>query len=183
MLLGGDEQGRSQGGNNNAWCQDTEISWFDWDPDSLDLELQDFTQRLLRLRREHPVFRRRAFLRGAFGEAGAVPDAWWFGADGRRMTRRKWEDGNERVVGLFLNGDRFTERGPQGEAIRDDSFLVLVNGWEDEVRFALPSVRFGRHWTFELGTADAVGASRAPGRWRRAQVACPGRSLTVLRRR
>jgi glycogen operon protein len=182
MLLGGDEQGRSQGGNNNAWCQDTEISWFDWDPAALDLELQSFTRRLLHLRREHPVFRRRAFLRGAFGEAGAVPDAWWFGADGRRMTRRKWEDGNERVVGLFLNGDRFTERDPHGEAIRDDSFLILVNGWEDEVRFVLPSVRFGRHWTFELGTATP---SEPPGSWQmaaRAQVACPGRSVTVLRR-
>ncbi|MBX3284217.1 MAG: glycogen debranching protein GlgX [Actinobacteria bacterium] len=182
MLLGGDEQGRSQGGNNNAWCQDTEISWFDWDPAAIDGDLQDFTRRLIRLRREHPVFRRRAFLRGEVGAAGAVPDAWWFGVDGRRMSRRKWEDPHERVVGLFLNGDRFTERDVHGEPVHDDSFLVLVNGWEDEVCFTLPAVRFGRRWTLELSTAtpDApVGDWTAAAR---AEVTCPGRSLTVLRR-
>jgi isoamylase len=181
MILGGDEMGRTQGGNNNAWCQDTEISWFDWDLDDDDRELLDFTRRLVALRRDHPVFRRRAFLRGQTAHGNALPDAWWFRPDGRRMTRRQWEDGNEKVLGLFLNGRAITERDAQGGPIRDDSFLLLVNGWHEDVTFTLPAARLGRHWSFELGTA----APRVPtGAWRadaRGTVAAPGRSVTVLR--
>ncbi len=181
MLLGGDEMGRSQGGNNNAWCQDTEISWLRWDLDDADRELLHFTQRLVSLRRHHPVFRRRSFLRGASGDSGAVPDAWWFGADGRKMPRRKWEDRSEKVLGLFLNGRAITERDHRGDQISDDSFLLLVNGWEDEVTFTLPATRLGRHWTFELGTAWPGLEVGAWSRDARGQVDCPGRSVTVLR--
>ncbi len=183
MLLGGDEMGRSQGGNNNAWCQDTEISWFDWDRTDEDLELLDFTRRLIALRRDHPVFRRRSFFRGIAGDVGVVPDVFWFGSDGRRMPNRKWRDDSEKVLGLFLNGAAITERDAQGAAITDDSFLVLVNGWHEDVDFTLPAARFGRHWSIEIGTAwpdVAAGAWKVPAR---GLVTSPGRSVTVLHHR
>ncbi|CAN5870204.1 glycogen debranching protein GlgX [soil metagenome] len=182
MILGGDELGRTQAGNNNAWCQDNEISWFDWDLGDDQRELLSFTRRLIALRRSHPVFRRRAFLRGPTESADTAPDAWWFRADGRRMTRRQWQDGNERVLGLFLNGGSISERTPEGDTISDDSFLVLVNGWHGDVAFTLPTTRLGRRWAFELGTAwPQVPA----GDWSvdaGGTVGCPGRTVTVLRR-
>ncbi len=181
MLLGGDEMGRTQGGNNNAWCQDNEISWFDWDLGDGDRELFDFTRRLIALRRDHPVLRRRAFLRGAV-DSGTVPDAWWFGAGGRRLPERRWRDGSEKVLGLFLNGSVITERDAEGGAITDDSFLVLVNGWQDDVTFTVPAARLGSRWSFELGTAwphTPAADWEVPAR---GQVSAPGRSVTVLRR-
>src|SRR5579871_6526696 len=101
MLLGGDELGRTQGGSNNAWCQDNEISWFDWE--SADGELLEFTRRVIALRGEHPVFRRTSFLSGKAGESG-LPDAWWFRPDGRRMTQRDWTSPDTQTLGVFLNG-------------------------------------------------------------------------------
>jgi glycogen operon protein len=183
MIVAGDEHGRSQGGNNNAWCQDDEISWLAWDLDRRDHELFDFTRRLIALRRDHPVFRRRSFLRGHTPTANAVPDAWWFRADGRRMTRREWEDPNLRSLGLFLSGDAITERDPHGGRIVDSSFLVLVNSWHEDVPFTTPAARLGRHWVFELGTAwpDAPAGDWEVGA--RREVVAPGRSVTVLRRR
>ena len=95
MLLGGDEIGRTQGGNNNAWCQDNEISWFDWELDGASGELLEFTRRLIALRREHPVFRRDAFLEGQ--RRSGLPDVWWFRPDGRRMTQRDWRNARRRT--------------------------------------------------------------------------------------
>ena len=113
MLLGGDELGRTQGGNNNAWCQDNEISWFDWE--SADGELLEFARRVIALRREHPVFRRTAFLTGKAGESG-LPDVWWFRPDGRRMTQRDWTS-ETRTLGVFLNGREIRERTAHGEPL------------------------------------------------------------------
>ena len=113
MLLGGDELGRTQGGNNNAWCQDNEISWFDWA--AADGELLEFARRVIALRREHPVFRRTSFLTGNAGESG-LPDAWWFRPDGRRMTQRDWTSPETRTLGVFLNGREIRERTPRRRA-------------------------------------------------------------------
>ena len=170
MLLGGDEFSRSQGGNNNAWCQDNEISWFDWDIDEHGRRLQEFTKRLIRLRHDHPVFRRRHFLTGdATGAAGlGLPDAWWFRPDGRRMTQRDWQQ-NGHVIGLFLNGQEFPYRGRHGEQIVDDSFLLLINGHHEDMTFVLPGRRFGKSWALELSTADPDAArGRAHDRHARA---------------
>ncbi|MCU1358618.1 MAG: glgX [Acidimicrobiales bacterium] len=182
MVVAGDEMGRTQGGNNNAWCQDNEISWLDWDLDDDQRALLAFTRRLIALRRGHPVFRRRSFLRGHTTSANAVPDAWWFATSGRRMTRREWENPDAHAVGLFLSGDAITERDPHGGRITDDSFLVLVNAWHEHVTFTLPAARLGRRWTFELGTAtpDAPAGDWSVGA--RADVVTAGRSVTVLRR-
>ena len=181
MLLGGDEWGRSQGGNNNAWCQDNEISWFHWEPTERGQRQLAFTKRLIALRSEHPVFRRRHFLLGESTAGTGLPDAWWFRPDGRRMTQRDWQQ-NGHVIGLFLNGHEFPYRGRHGEKIVDDSFLLLINGHHDDMTFVLPGRRYGREWELELSTADPEaehGALTTPARQPHEVKA---RSVTVLRR-
>jgi glycogen operon protein len=154
MLLGGDEFGRTQYGNNNAWCQDNEISWFDWDLAESNADLLAFTRRLIRLRKAHPAFRRTRFLRGRTDEDKGQPDVWWFRPDGRRMTRRDWDRHDGHVLGVFLNGDELQEVTPDGEAVIDESFLLLFNAGHEDVAFHLPNERFGKHWTVELTTGD-----------------------------
>ncbi|HEY2653131.1 MAG TPA: glycogen debranching protein GlgX [Solirubrobacteraceae bacterium] len=180
MLLGGDEINRSQGGNNNAWCQDNEISWFDWTERPGDEELRDFTRRLIRLRREHPVFRRDSFLRGEEGERTGLPDAWWFRPDGRKMTRRDWNDG-EHVVGLFLNGREIGTLGHRGEEIEDNSFLVLVNAHHEDRTFILPRRRFGAQWSLELSTADPRAEPGSVNFGARTEVEVMSRSMLVVK--
>jgi isoamylase len=182
MILGGDEICRSQGGNNNAWCQDTEISWFSWDHDETCDEMREFTKRLITLRRDHPVFRRSQFFEGEASEASGLPDAWWFRPDGRRMTRRDWDRGDGHAVGLFLNGEALLDRDAQGRRIVDDSFLLLVNAHHEDVPFVLPARRFGLGWDVELTTVDPT---VAPGDWSttpRATVDVTARSITILKR-
>jgi glycogen operon protein len=182
MVLAGDEIARTQGGNNNAYCQDNETSWVDWELDERALALRDFTQRLIALRHAHPVFRRPTFLTGKEQEDSGAPDVWWFRPDGRAMTRRDWERGDASAVGAFLNGAEISAETREGEPIIDDSFLVLFNAWQDELPFRLPPARFGRRWSLELSTADPeleAGAWEAPVR---GEVEVEGRSLLLLRR-
>jgi glycogen operon protein len=173
MLLGGDELGRSQGGNNNAWCQDNEISWFDWS--AVDGELFAFTQRLIELRLAHPVFRRAKFLEGT---GKVLPDVWWMRPDGRRMTRRDWDNSESRAIGVFLNGDELQAETTHGEELRDDSFLVLFNAHFEDISFRLPARRFGTRWAVELATGWCRGDRLAPG----GDVVVQSRSAAVLRR-
>ncbi|MGH2920398.1 MAG: glycogen debranching protein GlgX [Solirubrobacteraceae bacterium] len=181
MLLGGDEFGRTQRGNNNAWCQDNEISWFDWEFDEPGEQMLGFTKRLLALRNAHPVFRRRHFLSGEATGASGLPDAWWFRPDGRRMTRADWQQ-NGHVIGLFLNGQEFPYPGRHGEQLTDDSFLLLINGHHEDIEFALPARRYGQRWTLELSTADRDAAAGSLTVSARDPVVAPARSVTVLRR-
>jgi glycogen operon protein len=180
MLLGGDEFARSQRGNNNAWCQDNEISWFDWHWDERGQRIHGFTKRLIELRRKHPVFRRRQFLEGSDPEGSGLPDVWWFRADGRRMTKRDWNE--MRTVGMFLNGQEIAAPGPHGEKIEDDSFLMLFNAHHEDVSFMLPTRRFGASWELELTTADPTtpaGLLVAPAR---TEVPVIARSTMLLKR-
>ncbi len=182
MLLGGDEFGRTQGGNNNAWCQDNEISWFDWSLPEANTDLLAFTRRLIALRAAEPVFHRATFLRGdREGDAG-LPDAWWFRPDGRRMTRRNWERADTNVVGLFLNGQDTGNRDRRGEPVTGDSFLLLFNAGHEDITFRLPARRLGARWALELCTdrADAQPGSRRFAALE--QIPVVGRSLMVLRR-
>ena len=180
MLSGGDEIGRTQLGNNNAWCQDNEISWLDWELDERRERLLAFTRRVVELRRRHPVFRRARFLDG-HGPGVTLPDAWWFRPDGRRMTRRDWESGETQCVGLFLNGEEIGSRTPEGEPVRDDSFIVLVNARHEPVTYVLPPRRFGPAWGVVLDTTDpGVEEASYPAR---GQVHLEPRSLLLLRRR
>ena len=182
MLLAGDELRNSQQGNNNAYCQDNELSWLDWELDERGRSLQGFTRRLISVRRMHPVFRRPTFLTGSEHEESGAPDVWWFRPDGRAMTRGDWERGDALALGAFLNGAEIAAETRQGEPILDDSFLVLFNAWRDPLSFRLPPVRFGRRWALELSTADP---DLAPGAWEtpvRGHVEVPERSLRLLRR-
>jgi glycogen operon protein len=180
MLLGGDERGRTQSGNNNAWCQDNEISWFAWSDHPDAQALHDFTRRLIKLRREHPVLRRQTFLRGEELKGSGLPDVWWFRPDGRKMTRRDWNDG-EHVLGLFLNGREIGSLGHRGEEIDDDSFLVLVNAHHEDRTFMLPRRRFGAQWSLELSTADPSAAAGSATFGARTEAEVLARSMLILK--
>jgi isoamylase len=181
MLLGGDELYRSQGGNNNAWCQDNEISWIHWDADGDAREMRDFAQRLIRLRREHRTFRRETFLRGQPVNESPLPDVWWFRVDGRRMTRRDWEHG-EAVLGMFLNGQAIANPGPHGEEVEDDSFVLMFNAHAEDREFTLPRRRMGARWELELSTADPGAESGSASYEPQAQIKVTAHSITILRR-
>jgi glycogen operon protein len=184
MLLAGDEFGRTQGGNNNAYCQDNEISWVDWSLADGNAELLTFTQRLIMLQRQHPVFRRRRFLRGMpVPEVGeTLPDIAWFTLDGTDMADEHWDVDHARTVTMFLNGDAITEPGRRGQRIVDDSFLVMFNAHHEPLRFAAPDAGYGKEWVTEVDTARP-----APGDEEVLVAAesteLPGRSIKVLRRR
>jgi glycogen operon protein len=173
MLLGGDEWGRSQGGNNNAWCQDNEISWFDWE--RCDADLLGFARELIALRRSHPVFHRTKFFEG---KGDVLPDVWWMRPDGRRMTRRDWDNLESRAIGVFLNGDELGTETPRGEEVRDDSFLILFNAHFEEMSFRLPARRFGTRWEVVFSTGELNGDRLVPG----ADVTIENRSVAVFRR-
>jgi isoamylase len=176
MLLGGDEFGRTQGGNNNAWCQDNEISWFDWE--AADTELLEFVQRLIQIRRHHPIFRRERFLTGGEVRGSGLPDVWWFRPDGRRMTQKDWLRPDAHTLGVFLNGQEIPSKTPDGQDIVDHSFLVLFNAYGEPITFTLPTRRFGARWQVQITTdpeLDGVLAARA-------QATLIGRSLALLRR-
>jgi isoamylase len=182
MLLGGDELSRTQGGNNNAWCQDNELSWYEWGLREGQPEHLEFTQRLIELRAAHPVFRRGKFLAGREREGSGLPDVWWFRPDGRRMTQRDWQQPFAHVLGVFLNGQEIADRTPRGEPIEDDSFLLLFNAHYEDMTFTLPARRFGGEWMHELCTYEPQlepGAQRWPSR---GQVLVHARSMKLLRR-
>jgi glycogen operon protein len=161
MLSHGDELGRTQRGNNNAYCQDSEIAWVDWTDAPGDGELAEFVRRLSRLHAENPVFRRRRFFKGkpirvASGGAGELSDIAWLTPSGREMSDQDWEAGFANSVGVFLNGDAISEPDRRGEPIRGDSFLLLFNADDADLTFTLPPARYGGQWIKVLDTADPV---------------------------
>ncbi|MGI9023090.1 MAG: Rho termination factor N-terminal domain-containing protein, partial [Acidimicrobiales bacterium] len=176
MLLAGDEMGRSQGGNNNAYCQDNVTSWFDWD--DLDGTLVAFTRRLIDLRRHHPVFRRRRFFQGESLHSRGAIDLAWFRPDGAEMTDEDWEVGD--AIAVFLNGEAIPEVDERGEPIVDDVFVFLFNAHHDALDFTLPPERYGEAWVKVLDTADSFdeGSQAKAGE----VVLVEGRSLVLLRR-
>jgi isoamylase len=165
MLLAGDEMGRSQDGNNNAYCQDNELSWIDWEAAGKQQELIDFTCMLSELRRAHPVFRRRRFFSGRVapgrGDHADLRDIVWLTPAGREMTDSDWHTGYARSLTVFLNGDAITEPGPRGEMLRDQSFLLLFNANREPVTFTVPDAKFGSAWDVLISTATAAGAVAA----------------------
>jgi isoamylase len=179
MLLAGDELGRSQGGNNNAYCQDNEISWIDWDLDDADEQLLAFTRRLIEFRHDHPVVRRETFF-GGDPDAQGLPDIWWFRPDGRRMARRDWEVPGG-PVGVFLNGDAIRSMTARGEPVHDDSLILLFNARHEAVELVLPPRRFGARWQVELSTTSPEPRGREYTA--RQAVAVGERSVVVLSRR
>jgi glycogen operon protein len=165
MLLGGDEMGRSQGGNNNAYCQDNETAWYDWA--TADPFLLGFTKRLIGIRNNHPVFRRRRWFEGRRVRGAGVRDIGWYNADGARMSDDDWNRGYARSLAVFLNGKALPTPGPRGEKVEDDSFLILFNAHTKPVTFTVPEDLDGFQWQVVLDTsremtcADLVGAADA----------------------
>jgi len=173
LLLGGDELGRTQGGNNNAYCQDNETSWFDWS--AVDTDLLAFTTRLLAFRRAHPVFRRRRFLTGA-----EASELGWYTPAGTEMTPGDWADPNALALGIYLDGSDDPDQGPDGRPLVDDDFLVLVNAWWEPIGFSIPVTRPGTQWQHELDSYQPAAPSGPPQR-AGAQVTVGPRSVCVLR--
>jgi glycogen operon protein len=183
MLCGGDEIGRTQGGNNNAYCQDNEISWFDWELDRERRNLLEFTRALIALRRQHPGLRRRQFFHGRRIRGSEVKDITWFRPDGKEMTDEDWQNPHTRCLGLRLSGNAIQDVDARGRRIVDDTFLILLNAHHEPIPFVLPAHQRGVSWTRVLDTA-------AGGEERRARLARGGaayeleaRSLAVLRLR
>ena len=178
MLLSGDEMGRTQRGNNNAYCQDNELSWVDWDLDEAARDLLSFTAQAIALSR-HPVFRRRGFLQGREIHGEGVKDVTWFSPQGGEMRDEDWRLGYARCLGMHLAGDAIAERDRRGRVVYDDDFLVLLNAHHGPIRFELPEGRDPSGWEVVLDTA------RDPG----SDTACPGaypleaRSMAVLTQR
>ncbi|MFP5576955.1 MAG: glycogen debranching protein GlgX [Acidimicrobiia bacterium] len=176
MLLGGDELGRSQRGNNNAYCQDNELSWFDWS--DVDHELLEFTRRLVGLRRQHPVFRRRRWFQGRAIHGSDVSDIGWLTPDGTSMTHDDWTAGLADAIGIFLNGQAMPSVDRRGQPIVGESFLLLLNPGAADIDWTLPGPPIGERWELELSSDPAL----AQGAVVHGRLSVSSRSATVLRR-
>ncbi|MGH2749262.1 MAG: glycogen debranching protein GlgX [Actinomycetota bacterium] len=182
MFLGGDEIGRTQGGNNNAYCQDNEISYIDWSLRDENLTLLGFVRRLMEFRREHPVFRRHRWFMGRAIHGEEISDIAWFNPGGDEMTEQQWNDGFAKSIGVFLNGDEIATPGPRGERITDDSFLLFFNAHHDPMDFMVPIGGWGNAWSVVIDTnTPLLGNDERP--YKAGDVIeLEGRSLVVLRR-
>ncbi|MDE3204699.1 MAG: glycogen debranching protein GlgX [Acidobacteriota bacterium] len=186
MLLGGDELGRTQGGNNNAYCQDNRTSWYDWE--HVDEDLLAWTRRLIELRRRHPVLRRRRFFQGRplreRTSDDSLPDLAWFRPDGQEMTDRDWTVGYAKTLGVFVNGSAIPDLDEHGRPIVDDSLFLVLNSWDQDIEFTLPGPRWAASWELELDTAEYLsGSGTAPAEHRPAGavLSLSGRRLILLR--
>ncbi|AXT85533.1 glycogen debranching enzyme GlgX [Aeromicrobium sp. A1-2] len=184
MVLHGDELGRSQGGNNNAYCQDNPIAWVDWELDEDERDLLEFTSALVAFRRRHPVFRRRRFFQGKpIRKADELRDIAWFTPSGEEMQEQNWDDGFGRSIAVFLNGDAIADRDERGTRILDDSFLLAFNAHDEDIELTLPGGGYGAGWTVVVDSS--TGAVEEPGGDSFAasdHVNLSSRSLVVLKR-
>jgi len=183
MISHGDEIGRTQGGNNNVYCQDNEISWIDWKLADNQNELLAYTSAVVALRQEHAVFRRRRFFAGdaAHGGMSALGDIEWFSSDGTEMDELDWRNGYARTLMVFLNGQAIPEPDPRGERIQGSDFLLLFNAHSAAVDFVLPPAPYGTHWHIRLDTSMAEPSTSMEQDWLAATShAVAGRSIIVL---
>jgi glycogen operon protein len=187
MIAHGDEFGRSQQGNNNAYCQDSELAWVPW-PKEGDAEaerLHDFTRQMVWLRRDHPVFRRRRFFHGrpVEGTHDELSDIAWFTPEGEEMAQQDWRDSRAKSLVVFLNGSAISEPGDRGERISDDSFLLMFNASPDPLEFVVP-VNHGKEWQVVVDTERPEGVP--PGSGRKVKqgdhLTLADRSMVVLQR-
>ena len=180
MLTAGDEIGRSQRGNNNAYCQDNEISWVDWNLTPDRMQLLEFVRRLIRLRREHPVFRRRLFFQGRPIRGTGIKDIVWLKPDGSEMTDAEWQHDFARCLGVMLAGGSLTETDARGRPVTDCDFLLLFNAHHEEIAFSLPNHSAGRRWLTVLDTAHGHGFEPARVFDAGSAYSLTGRSLALL---
>jgi isoamylase len=194
MLLAGDEIGRTQAGNNNAYCQDNEVSWVDWSRAAVERDLLAFTQKLARLRRRHPVFRRRRFFTGSYPGTGDGPggdstvDIAWLTPSGDEMTESDWRASYAKSVAVFLNGSAITEPDPRGDRVTDRKFLLLFNAGADPITFTIPEALGGAgsaaDWEIVIDTETPRGDPRdAIGFLPKTKVEVADHAIVVLRSR
>jgi isoamylase len=159
MLLAGDGIGHTQQGNNNAYCQDNEISWLNWD--NKDEALLAFLQRMIAIRKRHPVFRRRNFFQGRPIKGAEVKDILWVNPDGAEMTDQEWNEASARCMGVFFAGEALVEYTERGQSVKDGNFILLLNAHHEEIPFTLPAVAAERDWRVAIDTSWDNFAKRA----------------------
>ncbi|HET7398600.1 MAG TPA: glycogen debranching protein GlgX [Intrasporangium sp.] len=181
MLAHGDEIGRTQGGNNNAYCQDNDISWMHWELDEGQAQLLQFTRSMVKLRKENPVFRRRRFFAGSADHGGEseLGDIAWFTPEAQHMDDEAWSNGLAKSLMVFLNGSAIPEPDRRGHKIVGDSFLIMFNAHHEPLTFTLPEEDYGSMWIREVDTASgAVDTDPLKPEW---QIRVEARSVVVLR--
>jgi isoamylase len=179
MLCMGDEVGRTQGGNNNGYCQDNETSWVDWQ--ATDAALHEFTRRLIQIRRSHPVLQRRRWFQGVSIRGTDLTDIGWFRPDGSEMTEEDWSASFAKALGVFLNGQGILGRGPRGERRTDDDLYVIINAHHEPLAFHIPPALGPDAWVTDIDTAlgtNGLDAKQVPG----TPFTVEGRSLRLMRR-
>jgi len=183
MLLAGDEMGRTQQGNNNAYCQDNEVSWLDWSQAEAERDLLQFTETLAGLRRDHPVFRRRRFFRGRRGPDEETSDISWLTPAGQEMTQDDWGAGFAQSLAALLNGEAISEPDPRGGRIVDAKFLLLFNVDNDPLTFTLPEASLAPGWEVVVDTSTAEASDEEEGAilMPKSEVEVSARAAIVLR--
>jgi isoamylase len=160
MLLSGDAIGHTQNGNNNAYCQDNEISWINWTEEVADLDLLEFARQVIAIRKKHPVFHRKNFFQGRSIKGAGVKDILWLRPDGREMTDEEWKEESARCLGVFLAGEGLDEHDDRGQTITDQSFLLLMNAHHEEILFVLPPIAAGKEWVRLIDTSCQANSNR-----------------------
>lgn len=180
MLLGGDEFGRSQQGNNNTYCQDNELSWLNWALDSDQKDFLTFTQQLIAFRKAHPVFQRRDWFQGREIHGSGIDDIGWFNPNGDEVSDDEWQEAEAKTIGIFLNGEEIPGPDPQGNRILDDSFLILFNAQGEAQTFVIPTSLCNRPWRIMLDTKLGEGFVKPPRDVVGDNLVVGGRSVMLL---
>ncbi|MER3436031.1 MAG: glycogen debranching enzyme GlgX [Leptolyngbya sp. ERB_1_1] len=180
MLVMGDEMGRTQFGNNNAYCHDNELSWLDWELCERNADLLNFSRELVHFRQQHPVFRRQRWFQGQAIRGSGVSDIAWFNPNGGEMTEEQWNIGYAKAISVFLNGNELPDRGPKGGRIRDNSFLILFNAHWEMLEFVLPARLSQRKWFAVINTKEPRFIQEKVVFTGTKTVPVMGRSLVVL---
>jgi glycogen operon protein len=178
MILFGDEAGRTQNGNNNAFCQDNEISWFDWQ--HADKDLLDYCRKLISFRKSHPSFARRGWFKGQNIKGVGVEDIAWFQMDGNEMTEENWNTGFAKTLAIYLNGHGLRWVNETGERVVDDNFYIIFNAHHDAINFKLPVEKYGRQWACVINSAEGKIGPEEKQYAAGSEIAVAGRSMIVL---
>jgi isoamylase len=180
MIVAGDELSRTQGGNNNAYCQDNEISWVDWK--NADKDLMAFTQHMIQLRKKHPVFRRRRWFQGQKIKGTGAEDIAWFLPSGKEMTEENWNHDYAKSLGVYLNGKGLRSPGPRGEMVIDDSFYVIFNAHYESLNYQLPVKKYGTLWMKIVDTSIGfISEEKAETFTHQEEITVEARSIVVLK--
>jgi glycogen operon protein len=183
MIYAGDPIGQTQNGNNNAYCQDNPTTWINWSQEFQDRDLIAFVQRIINLRRRHPVFHRRRFFQGRPIKGASVKDVLWLNAEGNEMTEDEWRDPSCHCLGMFLSGQGLDETDERGRKLSDENFLLLLNAYHEDVPFKLPALHEDGRWSTWMDTTHDKGLR--PGKTYDAGKIYPlqARSMAVLMER